>query len=79
MLTWLLARIETHGIIHLLAGTRHLKETWYYVLAHISLVWYYAADLSSLDLGIHEARDLVQNYQPLCVLLHAAIESVLPG
>ena len=33
-------------------------------------------DLSSLDLGIHEARDLVQN-RPLCRLtsLHSATDS----
>jgi len=34
-------------------------------------------DLFSLDLGIHEARDLVQNHRPLCILmsLHSAMHS----
>jgi len=34
-------------------------------------------DLSSLDLGIHEARDLVQKHRPLCRLmsLHSATHS----
>ena len=34
-------------------------------------------DLSSLDLVIHEARDLAQNHLPLCRLmsLHSATQS----